>query len=289
MSIRTAFLSISFLVFIAMAAMSIMLWQTSNKIADLGHQYADSKAIMNDMLMLRRHEKDFLLRKEEKYVEKFNQRLEDMRGNILRLSSQLKYAPELQLALSESLNLLNNYQLKLEQLVELDRTIGFTGKEGLRAQLNQAELDLHQGVLESNDKHALANILRVVLLENDFQSDYDLTVKSLVHQEITGAQNYFRQVNHSMVPKVEQFETVAAKLTQALIDRGLDQNLGKRGELRQSIHEVEARMLEVSGNLSNTIESSLISSQKQGVSMAIFLTGLIASVLLWQTFRLLRR
>lgn len=289
MSIRTAFLSISFLVFIAMAAMSLMLWQTSNKIADLGYQYADSKAIMNDMLMLRRHEKDFLLRKDEKYVERFNQRIASMRGNILALSKQLGYAPELQLALSESLNLLNNYHEKLTQLVELDRVIGFTGKEGLRAELNQAELDLHQGVMESQDKHALANILRVVLLENDFQSDYDLTVKSLVHQEITGAQNYFRQVNHNMIPKVEQFESVASKLTKALIDRGLDQNLGKRGELRQSIHEVEARMLEVSGNLSSTIESALARSQKQGVSMALVLTGLIAAVLLWQTFRLLQR
>ena len=41
--------------------------------AELGSELALSKELSNNMLMLRRHEKDFLLRKNEKYVDKFNQ------------------------------------------------------------------------------------------------------------------------------------------------------------------------------------------------------------------------
>ena len=289
MSIRTAFLTISFLVFLAMVAMSVMLWKTGSDISDYGYQYASSKEIMNDMLMLRRHEKDFLLRKNDKYVDKFNKRIDKMRANIANLSKKLDYAPNLQSQLSESLTLLNSYQSKLEQLVELDRQIGFTGKQGLRAQFNDAEFALHQGMAESNDIHALVNILRVILLENDFQSDYDLTIKSMVREELNGTQNYFRQVNHTILPHVEQFQSVADKLTQALIARGLDQDSGMRGELRESIHQVETRMKQVSGNLSSTIETSLLQSRQQGVIIAVLLTSLIASILLWQTFRLLRR
>ncbi|WP_415901572.1 methyl-accepting chemotaxis protein [Neptuniibacter sp. QD29_5] len=289
MSIRRAFILVSLLVIVAMAAMTWMLWQTSSRISGLGQQYAVAKGLTNDMLMLRRHEKDFLLRKQLKYVDKFEKRIALMRDNIDSLASQLTYAPEVQKDLGTAQHQLDIYQQKLIALVELDKKIGLDKDSGLRGAFNQAERTLHQKVANTGDSLAISKILHLILLENDFQNSYDLNSKTLLRESLKNTHNYMQQVNLPAADSVKTFEDTAHALAEALQQRGLDQSSGLRGELRSSIHEVESIFGGIYTDLEGAISSALSTSRMQGVGMATALTIVIAGLLLWQTFRVLNR
>jgi len=289
MSIRYVFSLVSFLVVISMSLMAYLLWSTGEHIADLGKQLAASKQLKNDMLMLRRHEKDFLLRKNVKYIDKFAQRINTIQSNTSQLKRDLNYAPELQQQLDQAKSLLVAYDDKFEALVKLDVEIGLTSKEGLLADFSLAEKRLKDSVIETQDSQAMASVLNVILLENNFQSTLAPEDKSTVKEHINGAHSYFQRVNLSTQTDIRAFEVAAQRLADALDKRGLDAESGLRGELRSSIHKVESLFGQLSGNLDRTINDELAFAQKKGLSIAVILTTIIAGLMLWQTARVIQR
>ena len=87
-------------------------------------------ALLVDLLMLRRHEKDFMLRLDEKYFNKFENTLNDL---TLKLDA---------LYLSEAHPLLLDYKNKFSELVKAEKTKGLTPKEGLRGNMRSAAHEL---------------------------------------------------------------------------------------------------------------------------------------------------
>lgn len=75
------------------------------------------------MLTLRRHEKDFFLRKDPKYQTEFNNAVESF-------SASLKEKDQ-----TELLGLLYNYQNEFNQVVAIEKEIGFTEKDGKKGLL----------------------------------------------------------------------------------------------------------------------------------------------------------
>jgi putative methionine-R-sulfoxide reductase with GAF domain len=75
------------------------------------------------MLTLRRHEKDFFLRKDLKYQKEFNE-------TIATFSASLNNSKN-----EELLNLLTNYQAEFNQVVEIEKKIGLTTNEGKKGEL----------------------------------------------------------------------------------------------------------------------------------------------------------
>lgn len=82
-----------------------------------------------DLLMLRRHEKDFIIRRQEKYLEKFNRQCETVK--IKLLSSEVKDSAKV----SDALELLDNYKATFAQLVASEKSIG-DNHEGLKAEVD---------------------------------------------------------------------------------------------------------------------------------------------------------
>lgn len=289
MSIRYTFFLVSGFVILAMSTMAGMLWFTSNNIANIGEQYALSKELTSDMLMLRRHEKDFLLRKDLKYIDKFEKRLLIMQRHVSQLQHDLSDDYKINKMLNSTNDYLVTYQSQLHNLVEIDKKIGLKKDEGLRGRFNKAEQNLKLSVSQTGDSQAIANTLHLVLLENDFQSNLDLNVKSDVEIELINARSYFNVLSSQALEDVAEFDSAANSLAQALKMRGLDQNSGLRGELRSSIHKVEALVGDVSKELDATISSSLTKSKQKGTILAAVMTVLIASLLIMQTKRVFNR
>jgi len=76
------------------------------------------------MLTLRRHEKDFFLRKDLKYQTDFNARLQEFR-------TQLVNDP----ALTALVSYLDNYQKEFNSVVTIEKTIGLTEHAGIRGRI----------------------------------------------------------------------------------------------------------------------------------------------------------
>lgn len=76
-----------------------------------------------EMLMLRRHEKDFFLRKDLKYQHEFNTRLQAFRESVAVGSPEL-------------VPFLDNYQRTFNQVVSIEQTIGLTASSGIRGAIH---------------------------------------------------------------------------------------------------------------------------------------------------------
>lgn len=91
------------------------------------------------MLMLRRNEKDYLLRKDLKYLEKFNKNLTKLKGQIN--ASNISNGDDF-------IILLNSYYSLFENVIQKDIKIGLTQQMGLIHELNKTSKKIENSVSE---------------------------------------------------------------------------------------------------------------------------------------------
>ncbi|MFN0048120.1 MAG: GAF domain-containing protein [Cytophagales bacterium] len=116
----------------------------------------EAKVDLEHLLTLRRHEKDFLLRKDLKYVEKFNDELlifKNFIGFKLVLNSNSQR--------EELLKALSSYQASFEKIVEIEKKIGLNATSGQRVEftntLNNIETLLNEVSSEIKDQKDIAS------------------------------------------------------------------------------------------------------------------------------------
>ncbi|MFN0048119.1 MAG: GAF domain-containing protein [Cytophagales bacterium] len=99
------------------------------------------------LLMLRRHEKDFLLRKDNKYVEKFDQ-------DIVKFENHIKFNnsiyPEFQR--QDILEALEKYRITFDKIVVIEKQIGLTANEGHRSKFTQTLAKIENILSNFNSK-----------------------------------------------------------------------------------------------------------------------------------------
>lgn len=288
LSIKQVFLFISLFVLIGMGLMSVLLWQASGEMQALGYQQVQAKNLQTDMLMLRRHEKDFLLRKNEKYLAKFHAQLSEMKQRLSWFRNTLTLA-EVQQDIDKSNALLDRYADTFQQLVAVDKRIGLDSNQGLQAQLRKAQQDVYQSVRYVQDASWQADILKLVLLEQHFTASRDLALQPQLNQHISVVKTRLEDPTSSQHQAISDYETVTNELAQALVTRGLDESSGLRGDLRSNIHEVEEEIASLSDLLEQQLIAQLEQSRMSGISIALLLTSLIAAFLIWQSLRVTQR
>ncbi len=99
------------------------------------------------ILMLRRHEKDFIIRKEETYVSKFNALIEEVKKDI-EYNSSIPFARK-----KEIIAIVGNYHLFFNKLVAVEKSLGIKGQSGLMLQLSK-NIDRIQNHFEAQKKFA---------------------------------------------------------------------------------------------------------------------------------------
>ena len=95
------------------------------------------------MLMLRRHEKDFFLRKDMKYLDRFNAEIEKLRHEVTLADSVWGQ--------QEILNYLDAYKEQFNYIVSLEEQIGLDVSSGLAGTLNQQSANLQNAINTLNE------------------------------------------------------------------------------------------------------------------------------------------
>lgn len=90
--------------------------------------------LLTDMLMLRRHEKDFMLRNDIEYSEKFDKHMAVMRTDLS--TAYLHHAVKREIGTA-----LAAYEKDFEALVSATRQIGFSNDEGVQGQMRDSILE----------------------------------------------------------------------------------------------------------------------------------------------------
>ena len=211
------------------------LYNTKNLIEELEIKTLD----------LRKHEKDFMLRKELKYEDKFNKTFISLSENTKKIENFLE---------EENLNkdMINNfnkaiidYKKNFHLLVLSQQKIGLNPKEKLYGNLRASVQKVQNDAKKSNNYELLAKVYDLRKQEKDFMLRKDLKYVENFKSKINKLINNESLISSELELNLNSYKNDFLSLVEEEIKLGLSPNLGLQGEMRASVHKTEEAILNI--------------------------------------------
>jgi len=273
---------------VAFLLLMISNYSVINSLSNLNLISLKTAQIETHMLMLRRHEKDFIARKDTKYLEKFDSTFSKISSDLIELHSYLNIA-KINIHKVEPLsNVLNQYRELFQQLAMQQKQIGLNSKDGLygalRADVHQLESMIMQYESSNLTKAKTNSLMRSMLMlrrhEKDFMLRRDLKYISKFNEQVsqikTEVSNSGFNSNfiNNALEAIKHYESKFLQLVQAEQKFGLNSQAGLLGEMRSIIHQSEDQL----ESLQKLISSQTLAFTKKEKLFNILL-GLILIVI----------
>ncbi|MEZ9547369.1 MULTISPECIES: methyl-accepting chemotaxis protein [Vibrio] len=262
LSIRSKFILINLTLFISVFIYAIYEQLSLNKLESLELAATENLRSSVDLLTLRRHEKDFLSRHDQKYAERFDKTADTLNQRLVTLNQTLT-SHELHLTdqMTKISDTLHQYQKQFHQIVnqvnDIERTtppLGFVATlDGKRTALKSA--------IESESSLALELAL-LELIEKDFH--YLAHINSQTNAALTNALVEFEPYSQTSIATEQAYSEYKAAVETLLVansNLGLSAELGLRGALRSNVHQTEQAIEEVQNEISQAITAAVRNTQ----------------------------
>lgn len=254
----------------------------TNRLLELHEQKDSVREMSNDLLQLRRHEKDFLLRKDYEYVRKFETTYSELLSKLEQFDAR-HINDEFNHSQFESLQSgLYEYATLFNQLVDLQQKIGLNSQRGLLLILEKSYFDIQHHLSHSNNLGLQMSVAEVrlgeknILLQAHSQS---IQQQSQAYSELLELANSLPSVaSLALFPLLDTYQNNVLDLVVALQEMGFTHQDGLRGEFRGKAHAVEEQLSEYIRDL-----LPQIAAEEQDVrynSLFIMATTAIALILL---------
>jgi methyl-accepting chemotaxis protein len=210
-----------------------------------------------NVLELRRNEKDFLARKNQKYVQKFNDRTDKLFKNVAQLKAIfLSFDLKIE-KINQFEGIVKDYQNKFSELNILQEKIGYQLDEGVTAQLRNAGRQL-ESIASNYDLKIVNEILLLRRAEKDFMLRRDSKYISKVVTQLSKIKELVPQNNlpNNFKSILNEYEMQFLSLSKLYQEFGLTAYEGKLGELRKTIHQTETLLKDIIKLNSAEIESN---------------------------------
>ena len=220
-----------------------LIYYTESSVAKNEALVTNVEKLKSDMLMLRRHEKDFLLRKNLKYRDEFLTRYEIAVQNAKLLEQKLNSAGFNSNDVTNYIHIIEKYKESFLKLVKEQIVIGLNEKKGLYGALRESVHKVQNYAKSLHNWELLARVYELRKNEKDFMLRKDLkyikehkqhflTLLPLVH-------------NAQMVKYLKIYQKDLMNLVNAEVVIGLNEKVGMRGEMRNTIHKTETLLQEL--------------------------------------------
>jgi len=253
----------------------------------LGHATYELGETKADMLMLRRNEKDFLARKNLKYVKKFDENVNHLREDLDSLKQDL-IEQNLETGKVEDFWVgVQDYQQKFNALVKLDQIIGLTPKTGLYGELRSVVHKVEELLKAANEQLMLKDMLMLRRHEKDFMLRLDMKYPKKFDQDLVVMINNLDQsgLNSDAKEKVRNSLLAYQAKFEELVNnyklKGLSSKEGLMGEMRTAIHTSEKVLKELKLELPLIIEEVQKSSTRNIFMIAAILWVVLLGVIIY--------
>ena len=262
LSIRSKFILINLTLFISVFIYAIYEQLSLNKLESLELAATENLRSSVDLLTLRRHEKDFLSRHDQKYAERFDKTADTLNQRLVTLNQTLT-SHELHLTdqMTKISDTLHQYQKQFHQIVnqvnDIERT---TPPLGFVATLDGKRTAL-KSTIESESSLALELAL-LELIEKDFH--YLAHINSQTNAALTNALVEFEPYSQTSIATEQAYSEYKAAVETLLVansNLGLSAELGLRGALRSNVHQTEQAIEEVQNEISQAITAAVKNTQ----------------------------
>ncbi len=249
------------------------------------------------MLMLRRNEKDFMARKDWKYVGKFQNNFEILTGKVSDLSQLLK---EIDIDADNSNQLtevFSEYQSVFLEYAGLTKTIGLDPKSGLYGALRQSVHKAEAALKELGQIKSTRDMLMLRRREKDFMLRLDLKylnkfeVDFAVFQQNLSTTNINSEAEQALTAFMDSYQKDFKALVNTNELLGLSSKEGLHGKMREIVHTSENRLAEIDQLLTKAVNqkgSNIMLWQYAITGFLVLLIVIFVSLLLPAVIRPVR-
>ncbi|WP_221798717.1 methyl-accepting chemotaxis protein [Oceanobacter mangrovi] len=282
LNIRTKHTLILLLVIVGLIITSALTVLQFTQLVDLGHVLYQQEKINSDMLMLRRHEKDFLARKDLKYADEFKQQAVQTSQNLQQLQQEMNTSGLETNLVNQLSSHITRYESVFSELVKQQTEAGLDPESGLYGALRTAVHNIEQTAKSADDYEVLYYMLMLRRHEKDFMLRSDPKYIDKFNQGIED----FRAAlptsslagNSTVTQQLNAYQKDFTNLFNKENQIGLSQDKGLRGEMRSAVHQTETGFEELASYIRTTMETKR-QAIYTNITISIVITFLIVSIL----------
>lgn len=280
-SIRQRLLLNAITVAVAMLIMLGLLLFQSHQLTTLAQLRLEVEQLNLNVLQLRRSEKDFLLRSDLEYQQKFNQTVTELEQKATLLAEGLLAQGIDTAPLNSFTGFTKSYQQLFNQLVQLSEQVGLDPQSGLYGELRSKAHALEQAFKNSNDLLLTTQLLQLRRAEKDFMLRLDIKYLDSFNTGFAQFRNQI-QTNISDSAQALQMQQLAdaysvafARLVEGEQNIGLAHDQGLMGQMRQAIHQTEESLDLMSKQTEEAVKKASAASQTLAISLFVFVLVLV--------------
>ncbi len=238
--------SLSFLIILAIELISInkidKISTISNKIENLQIQ----------LLELRKNEKDFLARKDLKYLDNFQKNIKNIENIKNALDNEFSNLNLDSTELNNYKKIIDEYSKIFTNIVNLQEKIGLNPDSGLYGALRDSVHLVQEFAKKSNDNYLLATVYDLRKQEKDFMLRLDEQYVEKFNKIVTKLENdeKYRDLNKIIV----DYRTNFLNLVQSEKEKGLNENSGLLKEMRDVVHKSNNSLENLTKSINDEIE-----------------------------------
>lgn len=268
---------------VSMAAMlSLINFSSSSLQKDISIAH-DLGQIEVNVLQLRRNEKDFIARKEEKYLDTFNKNIVLLNTDIDSISRDLK---SIGVTTNETLELkkvLSEYQQHFTALVNSQKVIGFDANSGLYKKLSDA-VHIAEAAIGDVDYRALSMVLTLRRSEKNFMLRFD---DIYVNDFQEGFEKLDTLIYKSYLPDAQKatiyealkiYHDAFMALVKEQKKLGYRAEQGLQNQMRETVHKVDNLLISVVKKVDSAVAEYVLFIDK--LTYSIFALAIITGTLI---------
>jgi methyl-accepting chemotaxis protein len=268
---------------VAMVLMLGLFFYESAKLETLGEMRANVATLQKNVLLLRKHEKDFQLRKDIKYLNEFKQVQQLLNADIERLEQALTGQGLSTAALHDFEQSVSEYGRNFMAYANEAERVGLTPTSGLYGELRAAAHALENHFKAVQQPELLVTLLQLRRAEKDFMlrleskyiEKFDELFKEFTEQLKSSGQSAELQGSAS------QFHQAFIALGKGNQNMGLSADDGLQGQMRSAIHATEQQLERMITDVTSAIDNAVSAAKLLAVTLfVIVLTVVVTLVML---------
>lgn len=255
---------------LAMTLLLLTMLQQNHDLKQLEQADKLVEMLKTDVLMLRRHEKDFLLRLDLKHQQLHQDSFQRIGEHSKALRAILTDYQLQTAALDTFEQQAGAYQQSFTALVQKRRHIGLHDKDGLTGAMRAAAHQIENSLADSQNPQQTILLLQLRRYEKDFRLNRDLKYRAHFEKIATALQPLLDTPQQQTLARYQQRFLA---LTDAEVDAGLTATEGLQGQLRKQIQSTEADLKQLTDHTSAAIAEEL--NDSWNFAIAVFVLTLL--------------
>ncbi|APW64591.1 hypothetical protein LPB137_01430 [Poseidonibacter parvus] len=256
----------------------ILFYFSALKIESLetGKQYIET--LKADMLMLRRNEKDFILRKDLKYLDKFNKNVVVLHKNVNSLITNLDENNINNAKVKDFSKIINSYKEDFKTFVKKQEHIGVNEKSGLYGSLRASVHKVQESTKKSGNYELLSIVYDLRKQEKDFMLRRNLKYVDKFNKKIDDLLSKESLINSNTKDSLLSYKKDFLNLVKEEEAIGLNNKLGLQGKMRATVHKTETILKATVIEVAKIVDEKVYFLEKMIVFLGLAFTIVIALI-----------